>query len=93
MARGTLHVTRRYPNAATPGKIRPPRNSSDAPPPVEMCVILSVTPALATAAIESPRPKPLYAVGSAAPLAFTAKRLLSRGRLQRVVARRHGLAR
>src|SRR6185436_11323811 len=47
---------RRYLSAATPGRVRPPRNSSDAPPPVEMCVILSVTPALATAAIESPPP-------------------------------------
>src|SRR5437899_547795 len=26
-------------SAATPGSVRPPRNSSDAPPPVEMCVI------------------------------------------------------
>ena len=32
--------------AATPGSTVPPRNSSDAPPPVEMCVISSVTPAL-----------------------------------------------
>ena len=38
------------------GQLPPPRNSSDAPPPVEMCVIRSVTPALATAAIESPPP-------------------------------------
>src|SRR5207244_2512580 len=43
-------------NAATPGSSRPPRNSSDAPPPVEMCVILPLTPAFATAAIESPPP-------------------------------------
>ena len=34
----------------------PPRNSSDAPPPVEMCVILSAMPAFFTAAIESPPP-------------------------------------
>src|SRR5437764_1316522 len=43
-------------SAATPGSIRPPRNSSDAPPPVEICVILSATFAFFTAAIESPPP-------------------------------------
>ena len=43
-------------SAATPGSTWPPRNSSDAPPPVEMCVILSATPALLIAAIESPPP-------------------------------------
>ena len=32
--------------AATPGSSSPARNSSVAPPPVEMCVILSATPAL-----------------------------------------------
>ncbi len=42
--------------ATTPGSCCPPRNSSDAPPPVEMWVMRSVTPALATAAIESPPP-------------------------------------
>ena len=36
--------------------MRPPRNSSEAPPPVDMCVIRSATPALATAATESPPP-------------------------------------
>ena len=41
---------------ATPGSVRPPSHSSDAPPPVEMCVILSATPAFFTAAIESPPP-------------------------------------
>src|SRR6266568_54451 len=30
--------------ASSPGSLRPPRNSSDAPPPVEMCEILSATP-------------------------------------------------
>src|SRR4029453_12646927 len=44
------------PSATTPGSWRPPRHSSDAPPPVEMCLMRSVTPALATAAIESPPP-------------------------------------
>jgi hypothetical protein len=43
-------------SAATPGSVRPPRNSSDAPPPVETCEMRSVTPAFATAAIESPPP-------------------------------------
>src|SRR5215468_7255502 len=42
--------------ASTPGSFRPPRNSSEAPPPVEMCEILSATPALCTAAAESPPP-------------------------------------
>src|SRR5215203_6982401 len=43
-------------SAATPGSTRPPRNSSEAPPPVEMCEMRSVTPALWTAEIESPPP-------------------------------------
>src|SRR5262249_3377086 len=43
-------------SAATPGSVRPPRNSSDAPPPVEICVIRSLTAAFCTAAIESPPP-------------------------------------
>ena len=43
-------------SAATPGSVWPPRNSSDAPPPVEMWVIRSATPAFVTAAIESPPP-------------------------------------
>src|SRR5579864_8660215 len=30
-------------SASTPGNFLPSRNSSDAPPPVEMCVILSAT--------------------------------------------------
>ena len=42
--------------AATPGSVRPPRNSSDAPPPVEMWLIFAATPALVTAEIESPPP-------------------------------------
>src|SRR5262249_25104937 len=43
-------------SAATPGSVRPPRNSSEAPPPVEMCVIRSAIPDCFTAAIESPPP-------------------------------------
>src|SRR5439155_27276122 len=42
--------------AATPGRVRPARNSKQAPPPVETCEIRSATPALATAAAESPPP-------------------------------------
>src|SRR5580765_7699120 len=42
--------------AATPGRTRPPRNSSEAPPPVEIWVIRSAMPAFFTAAIESPPP-------------------------------------
>src|SRR6266436_1328591 len=40
--------------ASTPGSLRPPRNSSEAPPPVEMCEILPATPDWWTAATESP---------------------------------------
>src|SRR5262245_36365178 len=40
----------------TPGSSRPSRNSSDAPPPVEMWVILSARPCWVTAATESPPP-------------------------------------
>ncbi len=36
-------------NAATPGSSLPSRNSSDAPPPVETCVIFLATPAFLTA--------------------------------------------
>src|SRR6266849_11018132 len=31
-------------SASTPGSLRPPRNSREAPPPVEMCEILLATP-------------------------------------------------
>src|SRR5258708_20677912 len=43
-------------SASTPGSFLPSKNSSDAPPPVEMCVILSATPASCTAATQSPPP-------------------------------------
>src|SRR5207244_12261555 len=43
-------------SAATPGNSFPSSNSSDAPPPVEMNVILSATPACLTAVTESPPP-------------------------------------
>ena len=39
-----------------PGSSRPSRNSREAPPPVEMCVILSAKPSFSTAAAESPPP-------------------------------------
>ncbi|MBP2476675.1 short-subunit dehydrogenase [Crossiella equi] len=44
-------------------------------------------------AIIAPRPKPLYAVGSRAPLVFTLRRLLPRAAVLRMVARMHGLKR
>src|SRR5260370_27946681 len=43
-------------SAATPGSSRPSRNSSEAPPPVETCVIFADAPACSTAAAESPPP-------------------------------------
>src|SRR5208283_1910138 len=54
--------------ASTPGSFLPSRNSSDAPPPVEMCVILSATPAAFTAATLSPPPT----METAAPFSATA---------------------
>src|SRR5438876_6910739 len=41
---------------ATPGSSMPARNSSVAPPPVEICEILSATPAALMAFSESPPP-------------------------------------
>ena len=41
---------------ATPGSSLPSRNSSEAPPPVEMWVILSAKPNFSTAAALSPPP-------------------------------------
>src|SRR5271165_1140811 len=55
-------------SASTPGSFFPSRNSSDAPPPVEMCEILSATPAAFTAATLSPPPT----IVVAAPLSATA---------------------
>jgi short-subunit dehydrogenase len=43
------------------------------------------------AAIEADRPKPLYAVGSNAPLVFALRRVMPRAIVERMVARRHGL--
>lgn len=42
-------------------------------------------------AIEAPRPKPLYAVGSNAPLVFALRRVLPRTAVERMVYRKHGL--
>jgi hypothetical protein len=42
--------------ATTPGRSFPSKNSREAPPPVEMCVILSANPNWLTAAAESPPP-------------------------------------
>lgn len=47
--------------------------------------------AIVVAAIEAERLKPLYAVGSNAPVAFTLRRLVPRAAVERLVARRHGL--
>ena len=44
-------------------------------------------------AVEAPRPRPLYAVGSRAPLVFALRRVLPRATVLRLVARRHGLSR
>jgi NAD(P)-dependent dehydrogenase (short-subunit alcohol dehydrogenase family) len=44
-------------------------------------------------AIEAGRPKPLYAVGSAAPRVFALRRLLPRTTVERLVQRRHGIIR
>src|SRR5450432_3077357 len=54
--------------ASTPGSFLPSRNSSDAPPPVERCEILSAMPAAFTAATLSPPPT----IDVAAPLSATA---------------------
>ena len=43
-------------SAAMPGSSLPSRNSKDAPPPVEICVILSAKPSFVTAETESPPP-------------------------------------
>jgi short-subunit dehydrogenase len=44
-------------------------------------------------AIRDPRPKPLYAVGSRAPLVFALRRLVPRSVTHRLTARAHGLKR
>src|SRR6266566_1420723 len=68
--------------ASTPGSLWPPRNSSDAPPPVEMCEILLATPDGCTAATESPPPTmevaPLL-VASATALAISSVPLAKAG--------------
>jgi hypothetical protein len=46
-----------------------------------------------TRAIVASRPKPLYAMGSKAPLVFTLRRLLSGEAVRKRVARAHGLHR
>jgi NAD(P)-dependent dehydrogenase (short-subunit alcohol dehydrogenase family) len=43
-------------------------------------------------AIDADPPRPLYAVGSNAPLAFTVRRVLPRSAVLRMTARRHGLS-
>ena len=50
---------------AMPGSSRPSRNSREAPPPVEMWVILSAKPSCSQAAAESPPPTMVVALLSA----------------------------
>ena len=57
-------------SAATPGSTLPSRNSSDAPPPVETCVIFLATPAFFTALALSPPPMTVVAPLSASSLAM-----------------------
>src|SRR5579875_497819 len=63
--RGSRHHRSPHPQrscrAATPGSTRPSRNSNEAPPPVDTCVILSAAPACSTAAAESPPPTTVVA--------------------------------
>src|ERR1035437_1587660 len=70
---GFAPIAGKYPcyrlSAATPGNSIPARNSSDAPPPVETCEILAVTPAALMAFSESPPPTTLMAPDSATALA------------------------
>src|SRR5260370_29209425 len=42
--------------ASTPGSLCPPRNSREAPPPVEMCEMRSATPDWGIAATQPPPP-------------------------------------
>ncbi|WP_017612356.1 SDR family oxidoreductase [Nocardiopsis salina] len=42
-------------------------------------------------AVEAPAPRPLYAVGSNAPVVFALRRLFPRSLMLRIVARKHGL--
>ena len=57
---------------STPGSAFPPKNSNDAPPPVDTCVIRSATPACSIAAAESPPPTIVVAPGSSASARATA---------------------
>src|SRR5437870_8495231 len=59
-------------SAATPGSSLPSSNSSEAPPPVEINVILSARPACFTAVTESPPPMTVVApdFASASPIAI-----------------------
>src|SRR5213083_2779288 len=69
-------------NAATPGNSLPSSNSSEAPPPVEMNVILSASPACFTAVTESPPPMmvvaPDWASASAIAIVPSAKSGISK---------------
>ena len=71
------HFDQASSRAAKPGRIFPSNISKEAPPPVEICVILSASPDWFTAAAESPPPTmvvaPLSATASAKPKVPLAK--------------------
>jgi short-subunit dehydrogenase len=60
------------------------RNESSGIPPEKVAATI-------LAAVRSARPKPLYAVGSRAPVVFALRRLLPRTVVESMTARRHGL--
>jgi short-subunit dehydrogenase len=60
------------------------RNESTGTPPERVAATI-------VAAVRSPRPKPLYAVGSRAPLAFALRRLVPRTVAESMTARAHDL--
>ena len=67
--------------AATPGSSLPSRNSKDAPPPVEMWLILSPKPSWLTAAAESPPPMIVVASVSASDFRYRDGTLCSESRV------------
>jgi hypothetical protein len=56
IARAFMAAVHASSRQATPGRTLPSRSSREAPPPVEMWLILSARPAASTAATESPPP-------------------------------------
>ena len=84
---------RRSSRTATPGSSRPSRNSSEAPPPVEMWVIRSARPCCSTAATESPPPTTTVAPASARSASIARDRPSCRGRTTGSRRRRAGRSR